>query len=357
MAYNYFGSPFEALENEEEINKYDENCDSIFGYYKKEVQMCVLNMVKVIKDNFTDSTPTMYQNIEVGFTLTHSICKDQCDICHKFPEQDVHQWYLLRIKYDSNKVGYIDLNHERTYKNWKDYIKNNTLPKGYIFYPESGYYEEANFLFKNITPLLRAQEKVITKVDLVGKIANFASAIVLGCGMIFPIMAPVLIPSGIASGSLSAYDACRQICKLTDMVRHNQPLIGKAAADCWRDLAISVLGVITAPLNSVTKTLELGNSTIMATKLGKSLSIIQKSACITQCSLEVFRFAVIVMDKKTNLSWKNLIELRLDIFVVVGTLFPIIYIQQIVEVRTTMFYISSDVYIFLINYIVLQLCY
>lgn len=333
IAYNYFGSPFEALENGEEINKDDENCDSLFSYYKKEVQTCVLNMVEVIKNNFTDSTPIVSPNVEVGFTLTHSVCKNRCDICQKFPEQDVHQWYLLRIKYNSNKVGYIDLNHKRTYKNWNDYIENNTLPKGYIFYPESGYYEEANFLFKNITPASRIKEKVITKIDMVGKIANCVSAVVLGSGLIFPIMSPVLIPSSIASGSLSAYDAGRQICKLTDMVQHNQSLVSKEAVKCWQDLAIAALGVITAPLNSVTKTLKLSNSTIMATKLGKSLSIVQKGACITQCSLEVFRLAVIVLDKKTKLSWKNFIELRLDLFVVVGTLFPTIYIHQILEVR------------------------
>lgn len=334
MAYTFYGFPFNEVTAEEnndgvqhEINSMNDN---IFDYYKEDEKQKIIDMIKIINEKVIKKN---VDRIHVGSTIIHSICKMKCNVCQDFPTKDIHQWFLLRVKLDSQKVAYIDLLHGRTYKNWNDYIENNTLPKGYMFYPQSGFYEESAYLIQNLTPPSRKSEKILSSFDLVGKVATFASGILLGSSFIFPIMAPVLLPTAVTCGSFSAWEVGRQISKLSDLGGHNESLVGKKAVNEWTNLAIATLGVITAPLNATIRTLELSNSAIMASKMGKSLSILQKGACITQCSLEVIRLTANVMNKNKKVTLKDIIGLRLDLFIVTGSLLSIKYIQGLIEVR------------------------
>lgn len=334
MAYTYFSSPFDMLE--EIIENVDDTC--IFKYYKDEEKKCILDMYKIIVE---DVLKKKYFNIEVGVTIVHSICKEKCNVCQDFPRNDIHQWYLIRLKLNCMDVCYIDLLHARTYKNWSDYIENNTLPKGYMFYPESGYYEEKNYLFQNLTPSFKKTETILSCLDLVGTIANFVSGVLLTGGAIFPIMAPIFIPASITIASCSAYDAGRQISKLTDISQHNQSLIGKKSVEHWINLAISALGVITAPVNVVLRSLEITNTVVVASKLGKSLSMVQKGICITQFSLEIVRFTVNIVNENMQVTLKDLMALRLGLFAVIGSLLPINYIQDVLKVRNNIILFCS----------------
>jgi len=325
MAYTYYGSPFSSSED----NEISTN-DDIFEYYKAEEKLHILTMVKVIKQNIIKKNVS---NLDVGTTFTHSICKMKCDVCHNFPDKDIHQWRLLRIKLDNTDVVYIDLYYERTYRDWSDYKDNNTLPQGFMFYPESGYYEESKYLIQNLTPCSRKKERILSSVDLVGRASTFVSGILLTGGLLFPIMAPVLLPASFVAGSFSLWDFGRQVNILTDIVQHDQPLFSKNTAEHWSNLAIAALGLITAPMNATLKTLQLTKSEFLATNIGKSLCLVQKGTCIVQCSFEFFRFFVKINDGKFTL--KDVMLFRLDLFVVLGFLLPIFEIENILKVSHT----------------------
>lgn len=326
MAHIYFKSSFN---NDEKIS---ENIDDahIFEYYRDEEKQCILDMYKIIIENVIQRR---YSNIEVGVTISHSICKMKCEVCQNFPYKDIHQWYLIRLKLNHVDVSYIDLVHGRTYKSWEDYIENNTLPKGYMFYPESGYYEEKHYLFQNLTPPSRKTEKILSCLDLVGTVANFASGILLTGGSIFTVMSPTFIPLSLTITSFSAYDAGRQLAKLRDISQHNQSLVGTKSVEHWINLTISALGVITAPINVVLRSLEITKAVVLTSDLGKSLSVVQKGVCITQFSLEIVRLTVNIINNSVQVSITDLMALRLDLFIVIGSLLPINYIQDILEVR------------------------
>lgn len=326
MAYTYFGYPFD------EDDEIDETNDDLFSYYSNETKKIISDMCDTIKNKIIKQN---ISHIEVGITITHSFCLNKCPVCHCFPAQDIHQWYLVRIKLNNSEVCYIDLHQSRTYKNWNDYIQNNSLPKGIMFYPQSGFYEESHYLSKNVTPASRTSKKILNSLDLVGKAATFSSSILLASGLVFPVMAPVLLPASITIGSLSAYEAGRQISKLTDLSQHNQSLVGKEANKLWFDLGISALGVVTAPMTTALRSLQLSESAVMATRLGKSLTILQKSICITQCSLEMLRFTISVK-KKSKFTLEDIMTLRLDLFVVLGSLLPISIIQDLIVVRDSL---------------------
>lgn len=322
MAYTYFGYPF--IENEE-IN---ESNDDLFSYYSNEIKELITDMCDIIKTKMIKQCDS---NIEVGITITHSVCAIKCDVCNNFPDQDVHQWYLIRIKLNNLNVSCIDLHHGRTYNNFEDYINNNSLPKGILFCSVSGYYEESDYLSSYLTPPSKTSEKILSGLDIFGKAATFSSSILLASGLVFPVMAPVLIPASITIGSISAYDAGRHIYKLADLSQHNQSLISKKASKIWFDLGISTLSVVTAPMTTALKTLQLSESALMASRLGKSLTILQSSVCITQCSLEVIRLSMII--KQEKLTMRDLMSLRLDLFIVIGSVLPITFFQNIMEVR------------------------
>lgn len=328
MAYNYFGTP--VIDNDEVFDTCDSS-KSIFMNYSDEHKLCISNMIKVIRNNFIK--PYVHK-IDVGFTLVHSICKKKCDVCHNFPEQDIHQWYLLRIKLSDVKVVYIDLYHNRTYKDWNDYIENNNLPKGYMFYPESGFYDESKYLSQSITPNSRLKHLILSCIDAIGISSSFASCIILAGGIIFPIMAPALLASAaVTISTASVWDIGRQISNLSDMGKHNESLVSKQASRYWFNLSMSALGAITAPISATVRTLEITNSTFLASKYGRSLLLFQRGACISQCSLEILRLYTNVKNNDYKITLLDCLSLRLDMFVVMGTLLPIRYIQSLLKVK------------------------
>lgn len=331
MAYTYFGNPT----NKNNVKTFYNDDTNILNYYNDNEKTLILNMIDIIKKDIIKKD---ISNIDVGYTFTHSICEIKCDICHNFPEQDVHLWKLLRIKLNHTEVVYyIDFQNGRTYKNWKDYIDNNTLPKGFMFFPETGYYNEEEYLIQNITPY--SNNKILNSLDLLGKAATFSSGVMLAGGFIFPIMAPVLLPAAITVGACSLWEMGREVSNLVDINQHNQPLFGKHSVKHWINFTLAALGLITAPLSASIRQLELSNSAILASKIGKSLTIAHKGVCITHCTISILN---LIENMKMKNTFEGLMTLRLDLFIVIGTLLPIAIIQDIAEV-------SSQIYI--VNYL------
>jgi len=302
----------------------------LFENYISEIKLCILDMVSIINNNIIKKHVPY---IEVGFTFTHSICKKECDVCHQFPNKDVHEWRLLRIKLENTNVAYVDLHHKRTYKDWNDYKDNNNLPEGYLFFPEFGFYDEAKYLIQDLTPCSKEIETIVNTIDLVGRVTNFTSGILMCGGLLFPIMSPVVIPMSLVSSTCSLWDFGRQIHHLTDIFQHNQSLFDKNSSEYWCNLMIATLGVITAPMIGIIKKLEMTNVAFMRGNIGKSLSLIQKGACVMQSSFEVVRIFTKINDSQFTLM--DIMLLRLDLFLVLGSLLPIFEIEEILKVSHT----------------------
>ncbi|XP_050545479.1 uncharacterized protein LOC126907875 [Daktulosphaira vitifoliae] len=346
IAYTCMGSPFENENKIEEILVETNNESSeLFSYYSSEKQNQVKIIVNTIKKKIIDDK---VEDIDVGVTLVHSVCKDVCEICQKFPDKDIHLWIILRIKINKRKFFYYDVSLGRTYKDWNSYLKNNTLPKGYMFYPKTGFYDEADYLIKDLTPSSKPSAKLLNCLDIVGKVTSFTSGTLLAGSLFLPIMAPITLPAAAVATSSSIWDIGRQISNLFDRNSHNQSLSDAVARKHWLDLTISMMGVMTAPLSAGVKTLELSGSSLLASRFGKTLLILRTSTCITQCSLSIVGLTSDIIDgismKKLILSF--LTYLRLDVFLVTGVLFALPInriIQNIFESVTERTTLSKEI--------------
>lgn len=328
MAYIYFGSPNTVRED-------TNGPDDLFSCYTPEEAKHILKVINIVNNNIIKSNIT----IEVGITFTHSICQKICEVCWDFPNKSIHQWCLFRIKLNDD-ITYIDPHHIRTYRSWNDYLKNNNLPKGIMFHPELGYYDESKMLVHTITPASRLVSKTLQKIDLLGNVMNCISGVFLAGGLMFPILAPVLIPSSVLSASTNMYSATRSVSKITDLVQHNETLSSPKGYQHLMDLGISILGTITALGNGMQMSSKFKSSTMFLTNFGKSLSTINAGACILQCTMEVINLSIRIMNNK-KLTIRDVITLRLDLFVVIGILWPAQRIIHIFEVRDKLLILYS----------------
>ncbi|XP_060857031.1 uncharacterized protein LOC132935039 isoform X2 [Metopolophium dirhodum] len=332
LAYIYYGHP--SPSNAIVKNNYEDEISSeeLFKLYTNEIKKKILDIYEFIEEKYIN--PSLISNIEVGITMTHSICKKKCNICQNFPKEDIHKWLLLRLKLISNKFIFIDFQNSRTYTGWDEYMENNNLPEGFMFYPKSGFYDASKTLYQTITPASKTTETILETVDIASSISNYVGCITLACGSIFLIGSPIAFGLILTGSSLitvsSLYQVSRHVQKLIDLFKHN---INKCGTHTWKSLiglAISAIGAITAPMSAIAAITSEVNSTIQST--GKALTIFRKSACITQCTLEVFRATLDFIDNNFKITWDSVLKLRLDVFIVTGVLMAPSYISDILKV-------------------------
>lgn len=328
MAYVYFGSPNTECEN-------TNGPDDLFSCYTVEEAAHISNIIDNVNNNIIKSKKT----IEVGITFTHSICKNICEVCWDFPNKSIHQWCLFRIKLNDD-ITYIDPHHIRTYESWSDYLNSNNLPKGIMFYPELGCYDESKLLIRSITPASRTFAQVLDDIDLFGNVMNFISGVFIAGGLMFPMLAPVVIPSAVVSASSSIYSATRSVSKITDLVQHNEPLSSTKGYHHIMDLGISILGTVTALGNGMRVVSEFKSSALVLNNFRRSLSTINAGACILQCTMEVVTLSLRIINKN-KLTIRDFITLRLDLFVAIGILWPIQRIINVFEVRDNLLILYS----------------
>jgi len=318
--------------------------EELFKLYENETKKKILDVYELIeKKNINLS---FISNIEVGITMTHSICKKKCDICHHFPKKDIHKWLLLRLKLISNKFIFIDFQNSRTYTDWDDYVENNNLPEGYMFYPKSGFYDDSKTLYQTITPTSKPIETILRVADIATCVSNYVG-ITLSCGSTFLIGTPIGLGLSLVGCALatvaSSFQFGRYVQQLYDLFRHD---INKFGSKTWKKLiglSIAAIGVIAAPINAISAIASEVNSTIQST--GKTLTIFRKSACITQCTLEVFRATLDFIDNDFKITLESVLQLRLDVFIVTGSLMAPSYISDILKVNIDMCSIKV-IYIF-----------
>lgn len=345
IAHIYYGPP--SLSNAIAENDYEDDISSekLFKLYEKEIKKKIVDIYELIEEKYIN--PTLFSKIQVGITMTHSICKNKCDTCQNFPEKDIHKWLLLRLKLISDKLIFIDFQNSRTYTGWDEYMENNNLPAGFMFYPNSGFYDASKTLYQTITPSSKATETVLKTVDIVACISNVVGGVILACGSIFLVASPVGLGLIVAASALStvcsSYQFGRNVQQLIDMYKHDVYKFGTNAWKKWIGSVISAIGAIMAPFHALAAITSEVNSTIQTT--GKTLTIFRKSACITQCTLEVFRASLDFIDNDFKITWENVLKLRLDVFIVTGVLMAPSYITDILTVRIDMCSIKV-IYIF-----------
>lgn len=341
MAYTYYDYPLNDEHNNDLKDIDSENLNDIFILYNNEVQEAILTVVKKIEK--CSEPNDQRSSIEVGVTITYSICAKKCKLldttnaCCSFDEDVVHQWKLIRIKVNS-QVFFVDFVAGRTYKNWDDYLKNNTLPKGNIFYPKSGLYDETNCLIPCITPASRKAKNILKIVDLSMSAANVFGGASLVYGFLNPVTAPVAILTAATLGSSSIWETGREIQSLIDIYQHKQRLSALQLCKKWVKCSIAVTSVVTALLPI--KAIALATSEVKminnASRLGNYMALLQKGVCATRYSLEFIHTTLNIMDKKSKLRWEDVLSLSLDLFIVTGSLVSIKYIKNIIIVSSYM---------------------
>jgi len=83
----------------------------------------------------------------------------------------------------------------RVYKNWKDYLKNNTLPNREICYPKNGVYPPVNCVVEvehDISPAGKTGRKVLRSLDFGGTVLGLGAAGVGFAALFFPWALPVV---------------------------------------------------------------------------------------------------------------------------------------------------------------------
>lgn len=342
MAYTYYDYPLNDEHNNDSKDIDGENLNDIFMLYNNEVQKSILTIVKKIEKFISNDQSCC--SMEVGVTITYSICKKKCKLfdttnaCCISPDKDIiHQWKLIRIKVNS-QVLFVDFIAGRTYKNWGDYMENNTLPEGNIFYPKSGFYDETNSLIPFITPASRKGKQILKNVDLSMRLANAVGGASLMYGLLNPITAPIVILSAASIGSSSIWEAGREIQNLIDIYRHKQCLTVSQLCKEWVKLSLTITGAVTAllPVKAIASVSTEVKVITNASRLGKSMDLLQKGVSITRYSLEIIHTTLNIMDKKSKLRWEDALSLSLDLFIITGSLAPIKDIKNIIIVSNYM---------------------
>ena len=103
----------------------------------------------------------------------------------RIPEHDVFV--------EQNHNIFIDLSG-RVYKGWRDYLKNNTLPKCILCYPKSGVYSARNGVVEvefGISPAGKAGRKVLTGFDIGGTALGVGASGVGIASLFVPVAWPV----------------------------------------------------------------------------------------------------------------------------------------------------------------------
>jgi len=331
IALLYYGYPSPSNAIIEKNYEEDKSSEELFRLYKKEIKNKVLEICELLEEK---CIPRPFSKIEVGVTMIHSICKKKCDDCQNFPKKDIHCYLLLRLKVINNKLIFIDFQKSRTYTSWDDYIENNNLPEGFMFYPHSGFYDSSKTLYQTITPASKSIEQVLKTVDTASSISYIVGSIIEICGFIFPLSAPIALGSIIIGNTLmtvsSTYQFGREVQNLMDMFRHNINTSATKYLSKYINLAICAIGAITAPIQTIAVVTSEANSTAKLT--GKSLTIFQKSACITQCTLGVFRATLDLINGDFKITLEDVLKLRLDLFIVTGFLMGPSLIKNILKV-------------------------
>ena len=151
--------------------------------------------------NLTDEQLKLVNKIFGRIKKTMKKNKDEENICvsvlfvlakagdgyQKFP--------VIKLQYNNNNINiFIDF-CGRVYRNWPDYLNNNTLPNSILCYPRNGAYSAVNAIVDveyGISPAGRAGRKFLRRLDIAGTALGVAATVVGITTMWFPVALPIV---------------------------------------------------------------------------------------------------------------------------------------------------------------------
>ncbi|XP_022198975.2 uncharacterized protein LOC111055974 [Nilaparvata lugens] len=230
IGFSLYGAPTEFTNGNQELT------------YTKEKNEKIEKLVNHILTKNTNSNDTF-----IAFVYIHLRCKDS----KKYEGISVVFRILQGPLTDANIDNYYFMDSNgRNYKDWQDFLEENTLPQCDMCVPKNGIYSE----FKGRvelsyveSPSCRLGKKVLNCLDntstVLGVAATGAS---LAC--LAPAAAAFAVPLSLGAGAAivasGVYDAGRSIAKLVDCGKHEESLSLKnaKARGLWLGLATSSLG-------------------------------------------------------------------------------------------------------------------
>lgn len=141
--------------------------------------------------------------------------------------------------------------HGRVYGNWRNYVFNNTLPKGTMIAPSHGVYRFRNddengvHLMVHPTPASRVKHKILKAGDTVATVGGLASTVPVAAALAMPIAPPLLLGATVVGMTAAAYSTVRSVGSLYDRRQYGQStsLRDSEARNNWLGVAGGVVGL------------------------------------------------------------------------------------------------------------------
>ncbi|OAD53133.1 hypothetical protein WN48_10763, partial [Eufriesea mexicana] len=210
---------------------------------------------KIIKFGRDTACDTIYVGIIFNVIFVQISLKEANEMNNELNKENnnITLVPIFKIKTKMRGIWYID-NEGRTYKTWKDYVTNNTLPQCTMILPKGGLYqcnpndkvtEYNSTVWIEIldSPACTVKNKVLKNVDIATNTLAICS-LGIGAASIFTPVGPVVLTAGLIYNGISGiWTVARNSQKLVDRVKHNQSVnpINKTAFPAWLDIAGSVL--------------------------------------------------------------------------------------------------------------------
>lgn len=214
---------------------------------------------QIIKYGRKHNDCTIYLGIIYNMIVFHQKSQKTSKEADSKPNEqisEINATPVFKIKKDINTVWYID-KEGRIYKNWKDYLTNNRLPKCTMILPKDGIYQcdphhEVSKYTSMVwietldSPACAISNSIISALDIAANTVAVSAGIGLGVATLVTPVGPALLTAGlIANGVSSTWSIVRNSQKLVDFSKHKQSInpINKNAFPAWFGMGSSVLTI------------------------------------------------------------------------------------------------------------------
>lgn len=214
IGYALFGLP--KVNEDVEPLSFSENCtlladqDNILNRVTYDKKMCkVIDDIyqKIIKFGRNNACDNIHVGIIFNVIFVQMPSKQASEINNEQNKENNNIIFMpiFKIKTETRGIWYID-NEGRTYKTWKDYVTNNTLPQCTMVLPKGGLYqcdptskvsEYNSTVWIEIldSPACAIKNKVLKNVDIASNTMAICS-LGIGAASIFTPIGPAVLTTG-----------------------------------------------------------------------------------------------------------------------------------------------------------------
>ncbi|XP_034481897.1 uncharacterized protein LOC117787464 isoform X2 [Drosophila innubila] len=139
----------------------------------------------------------------------------------------------------------------RVYANWRQYVYNNTLPRGTMIAPSQGIYRLTNgedngvHLMVHATPASRVKYKILKASDKVATVGGLVAGVPVAAALAVPVAPPLLLGATLVGVTAAAYSTVRSASWLYERRQYGQStsLRDSEARNSWLGVAGGVVGL------------------------------------------------------------------------------------------------------------------